>query len=251
MGKALLERDRREVPGRPPTNDPNAPDPWIVRSISFSHGDTRRTSEERIDEGRERSDAVDESQHRRAKEQHEEEWQLRLTPPAKHRLTEGARPCSLRHNPSTRSSSTSFESFNCSDHGMQCDDITLPARVTSAAGSMPVGKSFPVALRRPHGARAFGLLARAGGFGKARGLDKVLDGLSELTDDEELAGQLQTARGELPDPPGLSVILTSYTDGSDRMAARNHAGDRESLSRLDLEELDSRLAGGAEPGHAA
>jgi hypothetical protein len=79
----------------------------------------------------------------------------------------------------------------------------------------------------------------------------VLDGLSELTDDEELAGQLQTARGELPGPLGLSVILTSYTDGSDRMAARNHAGDRESLSRFDLEELDSRLAGGAEPGHAA
>ncbi|MEO5725438.1 MAG: hypothetical protein ABI134_03060 [Byssovorax sp.] len=47
---------------------------------------------------------------------------------------------------------------------------------------------------------------------KARGLDKVLDGLSELTDDEELASQLQTARGELLGPLGLSVILTSYTD---------------------------------------
>ena len=40
----------------------------------------------------------------------------------------------------------------------------------------------------------------------------MLEGLSELTDDEELAGQLQTARGELLGPLGLSVILTSYTD---------------------------------------
>jgi len=47
---------------------------------------------------------------------------------------------------------------------------------------------------------------------KARGLDKVLDGLSEITDDEELADKLQTARGELLGPLGLSVILTSYTD---------------------------------------
>ena len=47
---------------------------------------------------------------------------------------------------------------------------------------------------------------------KARGLDKVLDGLSELTDDEVLAGQLQEARGETLGPLGLSVILTSYTD---------------------------------------
>ena len=47
---------------------------------------------------------------------------------------------------------------------------------------------------------------------KARGLDKVLDGLSDLTDDEGLAGQLQEARGELLGPLGLSVILTSYTD---------------------------------------
>ena len=47
---------------------------------------------------------------------------------------------------------------------------------------------------------------------KARGLDKVLDGLSEFTDDEVLAGQLQEARGETLGPLGLSVILTSYTD---------------------------------------
>ncbi len=47
---------------------------------------------------------------------------------------------------------------------------------------------------------------------KARGLDKALDGLSEMTEDEALAGQLQTARGELLGPLGLSVILTSYTD---------------------------------------
>ncbi len=47
---------------------------------------------------------------------------------------------------------------------------------------------------------------------KARGLDKVLDGLAEMTDDDVLAGTLQAARGELLGPLGLSVILTSYTD---------------------------------------
>jgi hypothetical protein len=47
---------------------------------------------------------------------------------------------------------------------------------------------------------------------KARGLDKILDGLSEVTDDEVLAAQLQEARGELLGPLGLSVILTSHTD---------------------------------------
>ena len=47
---------------------------------------------------------------------------------------------------------------------------------------------------------------------KARGLDKLLDGLSEITDDEVLASQLQEARGELLGPLGLSVILTSHMD---------------------------------------
>lgn len=47
---------------------------------------------------------------------------------------------------------------------------------------------------------------------KGCGLDKVLDGLSERTDNEELTVTPQTASGELFGPLGLSVVLTSYTD---------------------------------------
>ncbi len=47
---------------------------------------------------------------------------------------------------------------------------------------------------------------------KARGLDKVLDGLSELTDDAELAASLAALRTEILGPKGLLVISSSYTD---------------------------------------
>ena len=47
---------------------------------------------------------------------------------------------------------------------------------------------------------------------KARGLDKVLDGLSELTDDEDLAAALQEARSEVLGPAGAAVVRWSYTD---------------------------------------
>lgn len=47
---------------------------------------------------------------------------------------------------------------------------------------------------------------------KARGLDKVTDGLSELTDDEVLAQQLQVLRTEVLGPKGLLGNNSSYVD---------------------------------------
>ncbi len=47
---------------------------------------------------------------------------------------------------------------------------------------------------------------------KARGLDKVLDGLSELTDDDELVDSLRDARLQVLGPGGLGAIKWSYTD---------------------------------------
>jgi hypothetical protein len=47
---------------------------------------------------------------------------------------------------------------------------------------------------------------------KARGLDKVVDGLRELVDDPDLAEKLGALRGQILGPKGLLVISSSFTD---------------------------------------
>lgn len=47
---------------------------------------------------------------------------------------------------------------------------------------------------------------------KARGLDKVVDGLRELVDDPDLTEKLGALRGQILGPKGLLVISSSFTD---------------------------------------
>jgi hypothetical protein len=47
---------------------------------------------------------------------------------------------------------------------------------------------------------------------KARGLDKIVDGLRELVDDPDLAEKLGALRGQILGPKGLLVISSSFTD---------------------------------------
>jgi hypothetical protein len=47
---------------------------------------------------------------------------------------------------------------------------------------------------------------------KARGIDKVLDGLSELVDNDDLALKLQELRHQVLGPQGLKVTQSSYLD---------------------------------------
>ena len=75
---------------------------------------------------------------------------------------------------------------------------------------------------------------------KARGLDKVTDGLSELTDDEVLAGQLQVLRTEVLGPKGLLGNNSSYVDEAQNTKLVDTRLSPESIGLLARITLDDR-----------
>lgn len=72
---------------------------------------------------------------------------------------------------------------------------------------------------------------------KARGLDKVLDGLGELSDDADLTAGLALLRGELLGPKGLLALTASHGDEAQNAKladARLTAGSKALLSDIAL-----------------
>jgi hypothetical protein len=79
---------------------------------------------------------------------------------------------------------------------------------------------------------------------KARGLDKIIDGLSELVDDPELTEKLGALRTEILGPKGLLVISSSYTDEAQNAKLVDKRLSPESKELLgDIKIYDKTLGG--------
>jgi hypothetical protein len=75
---------------------------------------------------------------------------------------------------------------------------------------------------------------------KSRGIDKVVDGLSELTDDAEFAVKLSVLRSEVLGPKGLMINNTSYGDEAQNTKLLDTRLSPESSALLDRIMLDDR-----------
>ena len=158
----------------------------------------------------------------------------------------------------------------CSVHGMSLKSLTTPTMLTvldawldpvlerpkiealpRAASLLPDLDGARTGLRDSHAVtgktspelqKLQGVSALLDGVHdrKARGFDKVTDGLSELTDDEDLAQKLQVLRTEVLGPKGLLGNNSSYVDEAQNTKLVDTRLSPESTALLARITLDDR-----------